>query len=65
MCLVKTPEISATKTVLAAPRSTEGVRSGAIEQRLRRSRASAASRILTSPIGIPAGRSTAQLGAVA
>lgn len=66
MCLSpKVPEIKAAPQIIAAPRSTEGVEAGAMEARLRRARASAASRILTSPVGIPAGGSTPRLGAVA
>lgn len=63
MCGVKVPEMSAASQIIAAPRSDEGVQAGAMEARLRRARSAAATRILTSPVGIPAGGSTARLGA--
>ncbi|OWV39406.1 hypothetical protein [Mameliella alba] len=66
MCITpKVPEIKAAPQIIASPRSAEGVEAGAMEARLRRARASAASRIITSPVGIPAGGGTAQLGAPA
>lgn len=63
MCGISTPKISAAPQIIAAPRSDEGVQAGALEARLRRARSAAATRILTSPVGIPAGGATAQLGA--
>lgn len=51
--------------MLASTDSREARDQGRLEDALRRRRAGAAANILTSPIGIPAGTSTATMGAVA
>jgi len=59
------PKVSAAPQIIAANPNREATQGSDMEARLRRARASRASSILTSPVGIPAGRTTQQLGAPA
>ncbi|SEN60476.1 hypothetical protein [Palleronia pelagia] len=65
MCMFSKPDIKAAPQIIAANPNREATRGGDMEARLRRARASRASSILTSPVGIPAGQTTRQLGAPA
>jgi len=66
MCIgMKAPRIQSSAARVAAVDNGQANRQADIEARLRRLRSSAASSILTSPVGIPAGQSsTSTLGGV-
>jgi hypothetical protein len=65
MCLSRPKIPKAAPMMIPSTQNAEAQREADLEAALRRRRAGAAADVLTSPVGVPSGRSSAQLGKVA